>query len=145
MERIKARLGRRGLVLAFLSIMWIMQGLIIHTSPGNRLAEQAILFEVLLDPRIRIAVWMVTGVLGLVCAFSVKTQWLGWSVMCIAPIERTISYLWSFAMWAVPDAPPGKLDSIVLAVYWACWTIIIGLLASWSEDSETKLKLSRGE
>lgn len=131
------RLGRRGGVLALLSVLWIGAAAQVIASHEPYDPARAVLHE-----RIplgwRVGLWVATAVVMLAGAFAGRTrpwaQRVGYGAALVMPAERALGYGWSLFMWAVPGPPPGALASLAGLGQWVVVTAIVYVVAGWDED-----------
>ena len=133
------RIGRRGAALIIIGTMWVMRGLMLPDDPGRNLTDEAVLYEIYISLPVRQALWIVSGILSILAARCAKTQWIGWFLVCMMPLERAIGHAWSGIMWVWPGVPNGSPYAFIYMFYWLGWTLLINLLASWGEDSITQV------
>lgn len=79
---------------------------------------------------LRTVLWATTGAVAIACT-RLRREPIGIALLIIMPVERTISYLWSAAMWVVPGKPPGHIESLAWAAWWACMSSLVALVAAW--------------
>ena len=131
------RLGRRGGVLALLSVLWIGAAAQVIASHEPYDPARAVLHE-RIPAGIRVGLWVATAVVMLAGAFAGRTrpwaQRVGYGAALVMPAERALGYGWSLFMWAVPGPPPGALASLAGLGQWVVVTAIVYVVAGWDED-----------
>ena len=125
---------RRRTALLLISVAWVCHGVTILHQPGHLDADEAIIFE-LWPLWLRISIWLVCGLAGVLLAVSrrARAESWGWALAVIPPAQRVVAYLWSLAMWVIPGAPGGEWVSVFYAVYWTAILALIYRLARWPE------------
>ena len=128
-------LTRRQTALLLISTAWVAHGVTILHQPGHLDADEAIIFE-LWPLWLRIGIWLVCGLAGLLLAVSrrARAESWGWALAVIPPAVRVVAYLWSFVMWAIPGAPGGEWASAAYATYWVAVLLLTYWVARWPES-----------
>ena len=125
---------RRHTALLLISVAWVCHGVTLLHQPGHLDADEAIVFE-LWPLWLRISIWLVCGLGGVLLAVSRRARaepW-GWALAVIPPAVRVVAYLWSLVMWVIPGAPGGEWVSAFYVVHWAAILAVIYRLARWPE------------
>ena len=115
--------------LVIAGVAWIARAAQVWLDPDILSPDWAIIHTAL-PLWLRIALWSGTGVAAVLCA-RFRREAIGLGLLMLMPIERTISYLWSATMWVVPGKPPGHIESLAWATWWACMSVIVLLVAAW--------------
>ena len=123
--------SKRSLALTFIGLSFLFQGLAVLTDPLVP-PDHAVLYEMIPVP-VRAGLWSVTGAVTLAWAWSRHWQWVAVVAAVVMPLERVISYLWSFAHWLIPGPPGGSVWSLMDAGRWAAVVALIVVIAGWVE------------
>lgn len=134
LDFMQERLGKRGVSLFLLGVMWVSLGVETMDSHLNSSIEEAVLFTYL-PIWLRLGLWVLTG---LVAVWASTANWknaqaVGFAVLVVMPIQRVIGYLWSFMMWAIPGDAAGSFLSLWSAAKWACLAVLVAVIGSWHE------------
>ena len=131
------RLGRRGGVLALLSVLWIGAAAQVIASHEPYDPARAVLHE-----RIplgwRVGLWSVSAAIMLVGAVAGNRcpswQRAGYGAALFMPAERAMGYAWSLWQAAWPGYPPGAWSSIAGLAQWVTVGAVVLVVAGWDED-----------
>lgn len=135
--------SKRSLALTAIGAFIILQGLASLHHPLLP-ADFAVLHEMI--PRgLRALLWATTGAVTVVWAWSRHWQWVAVVAAVAMPLERVISYLWSFAHWIIPGPPGGSPWSLVDAGRWAAVVALIVVIAGWVEWDRAGSESADGE
>lgn len=129
------RLGRRGAVLLILGIIWVMQGVAIPVAGDPPTPQDAWLLHTEIPVVLRVALWVATGAVAIVGATVQRPRWERWGYMALVlmPLERALSYLWSYIVFAVSWGDIGYGRGWVGASIWAASFVLIVTIAGWRE------------
>lgn len=128
-------LGRRGIILILLGIVWISQGVSIIILP----TPSPYLLLDLWDP-FRAIGWVVTG--GVAIAFARTKQGFdafGFLALYVMGAYRILAYLYNFALWTVGN-PEGNSRGIIGVFSWLTIIILIMVIAGWREEEKEERK-----
>ena len=130
--RARARLGRRGTLLALLGAIWIATGittLIAPPSPGYLLLNIA--------TEAQGVAWIATGMVALWCANRPSGHdALGWIALYIMAAYRVLAYGWGLVEWAITVDAGGSLRAAFGALVWVAVLIILVVCAGWPEPED---------
>jgi hypothetical protein len=126
-SRAAGRLGYPGLVLLVFGWFWFLIGVGVYVRPDY--SPQ--LIHTHLPVWIRVTLWLVCGVGGMILAWSRRLHPVGFGLLVLPPAERSFSY--SFAFFHGPS-----LVWLVAASVWCSMTFAVLLFASWPEPPERK-------
>lgn len=124
---IARRVGLRGELMLILGVIWILVGIgVVTVDPPH---TPSVWHELLPMP-LRVGGWVVTGLLAIAGALTAPL-WPQWSdraigLLTIMPLQRVVSYLWSWVMHLWPDPPAGDPDGWYRALYY-----VLGVLLVW--------------
>jgi len=124
-------LSKRSLALTMVGVFFILQGVTVGANPLFP-PDHAILHETI-PVGVRAVLWITTGTITAVWAWMHAWQWVAVVAAVVMPIERTVSYVWSFAHWLIPGPPGGSAWSIVDAAQWAALVALIVVIGGWIE------------
>lgn len=143
-HRLRTYLGSRRSVMLVVALFASFLGATLYHDAGLQARGQSILF---LDfPLwIRVAGWISTAIIAMVVAFWGPPRWerVGWIALAVMPFERVISYLISFGTWLEPGGDAGTPWGIAYAAQWFTAIVLLRIVATWQEDSPTRLWLTR--
>lgn len=78
----------------------------------------------------REALWMVPGILAFVAAYNDRLHGVVLAALVVAPLARVVSYTWAWAMYLIPQAPPGYERGWYAAVIHLSFIGVVVLVAS---------------
>lgn len=134
------RVGRRGLALGILGLIWVLYGLgllVTGTAPQNAASPaDAHIWHQSIDPVVRGVVWSGSGVLALFTAASrPRTDTPGFLALTVCPMIHAFSFLTAWVIWLLPIHERGYAEGLVSASTWATVVTLIALIASWPEQT----------
>lgn len=134
-----AFLGRRGAVLVIIGLVWIMQGIGIVVAGDPPTPTDAALLHLQIPIVIRVLLWAVTGTIAICGALLNRPNWEGMGFMALVamPLERALSYGWSWLVYVGTWGDIGYGRSWVGAISWAAVVVLIVTIAGWREDPRT--------
>lgn len=140
--KLRARLGRRGLVLVVLSLVFAVTGLKAMLSPAED--EGRFVLYTFLPIWARAILWFVPAALGLWAAFrGTGRDALGFSALFVPASILTFSYLWSWVGYFA-----GLTDWSLGWTGAARWLLVLALtliVAGWKESDEPPPRASPKE
>lgn len=124
--------SKRSLALTFIGFFLLFQGLrVLEVHVSN--PDLAIAHELYIPRMVRVWLWTLSGGLTILFAWSRNWQWVSVSAAVLMPVERVISYAFSFFHWLAPGPPSGSIWSIVDVGRWVTVTALIIVIAGWVE------------
>jgi hypothetical protein len=134
-------LGRRGLMLFMLGVLWVLFGVGIAAVPMSRFAGTgaSTMLLAFLDEQFIGAVWIVAGIVAIITAF-VRRRYRGHDAVgfnaLLAPVVLwMIGYLWSFVTWVV-TREDGRPASWIAVIVWLITCVFILLAAGWPDPDD---------
>lgn len=126
---------RRRAALVLLGLMHLGMGLRLIGLPAGPGDPDLAIWHELLPLWLRVVLWAGLGAVAIVSAVTGGER-IGWTLVILMPVERSLSYAWSGLMWIVPGWPPGALASFGGAAFWTVIAGIIWLMAGWPEPQQ---------
>lgn len=124
--------GRRGLVLAVIGIVWLLYGASVGIGEVTSTADVWVLQQV--SPTTRAAAWVLTGVLAVYTALTrPSTDTPGFLALTLCPMVYAASYVFSWVLWAVPVGDAGYSLGLIAALRYLAILALIAVVASWPE------------
>lgn len=144
LARLHAHLGTRRTVMLVIGLSCVFRGLTLLHDTGTQFSGQSIIYLDIPLP-VRIAGWVGTGLAAVGGAFFARAsnEWLGWTALWIMPAERVFGYLWAFFDWLLPFGGAGSPYGIFYAGQWLCAVTLLAVVATWREDTPSRLRKSR--
>lgn len=142
------RIGRRGLVLIFVGLIWVLYGFAYLSYPIARFTrdehEQSIANFVLtlFDSRWVGIIWLVCGIaaiiFGLIRSRINLVSWdhYGFNAILLPPIIWTLLFLWSWIASMASHGAIGAQNAILGFLVWALSTGFILIIAGWPDPSD---------
>lgn len=118
------RLGYRGLALTMFGAMFAVIGVGVLGNP----VRDAQLLHTLLPIWVRVGLWTVAGLSGVVTAWRARWQPLGFAALTIPPAERALSFTW--AMISEPS-----IARLTGAAVYVLLSATIVLFSAWPEPT----------
>lgn len=130
-----AHVGRRGMVLAIIGMIWALYGLSLILGDVSTTSQAAMtVWHLGIDPDVRGGAWLATGILALYTAASKpRTDTPGFLALTVAPMVYAFSYLTAWVTWVLPVADPGYSQGLFSGLSWAAVITLIATVASWPE------------
>jgi hypothetical protein len=129
-ERVRHRLGYRGLVLLMFGIIYFCIGL----SVINAHDYQPELVHTHLPIWFRVTLWCVPGLVSVAVCLDHKWQALGFGMLFVPPAERAVSY--TVAAITVPT-----LTRIPAALIYLVIVLTVTIIASWPEPTNVEKRV----
>lgn len=134
--RLIRALGRRGVVLGLLGLVWIFTGVSILVTPG---AHNYLMLDIV--PPVRASAWVIAGLVAIACAGLPQgdDRW-GFAALYIPALYRFLAYLYGFEDW-IDDAHgrAGDPRALVGVLAWGTVLILLVVIAGWREPDDTSL------
>ncbi len=131
--------GKRGEVLLLLGVAWILVGVgtfLIPPAPGD-----VLLAQVLPSVAVRGGLWIVTGLVALVYAWTPRrrSDAVGFLALYVMPVARAVSNLVAWATWLTDgDAGGGYRYGWLSAAFYLVFAGIVGICAGWRENQTVR-------
>lgn len=151
------KLGRRGLVLIFSGLAWIMIGLEIvrhpdvprFANPRGPVTSQIVLH--ILDSSGIGYLWAACGIgallVGLLHHKNALRQHdsVGFNLILLPPLTWMLGFIYSFGSAVVTGGTLGRYESLYAAIVWLIISLFIIVIAGWPEASpDVRASLDRG-
>lgn len=128
---VSPHVSKRSLALTMVGVFFLLQGLSVLTEPP--IASELAVLHAVIPLHVRATLWTMSGLVTIAWAWSRHWQWIAVVAAIVMPLERVISYLWSFAHWVIPGPPGGSMWSLVDAGRWAAMAALIVVIGGWIE------------
>lgn len=138
------RLGRRGVILMILGLVWVLTGVGIVANPVVREAGVFIPHENLLPDMFRAAAWGLSGLVAVWAALRRRCDDTpGYIAIMVMPLERTFSYLVAYLIYVISGWLEPHVDSITQTGYergwiaagtWFAVVTLVHIVAGWRES-----------
>lgn len=155
LDRVAEQLGRRGVCLLLVGVAWIGIGVGIEAEPPIR-EDGVLIIHELMPQWLRAALWATTGAAAVwtgVRARLGRDDTIGFVAIMIMPLERTLSFFVSWAMYGVtallgrwfPDVEPIGYDrGWYSACVWLIVVLLLQIISGWRNPPPCPLPASDG-
>lgn len=122
-------LGRRGIILATLGVVWIITGLATLIAPDPSAAYPLLST---MHP-LRGSLWIITGVAAIVYAHRPQGKdAAGWVALYVMAAYRVIAYGHGLLLWVLGD-PDATFRAIFGVASWCALIVVIRVCSGWPE------------
>lgn len=122
-ELLHRYVGVRAEGMVLVAAIWCLIGLQVVLEPPPNPPPPAVLYYMLPSP-VRIALWVGSGMIALALSMSVRWSSWGLAALTVAPLERAFSWLWSWVMYLIPEAPAGDPRGWFNGLIWGCVALV---------------------
>lgn len=104
-----------------------------HPTPPVR-PPDPLLFHAHLPIALRVALWCGTGAVAAAFARHQRLQWVSFTALALAPVERIVSYGLAFVLAVLPGGHPGAVGSyLTMGALFGAVLFVTRLIASWPD------------
>lgn len=137
LHRIQARLGRRGMVLAIYSLVFLLTGIKSIADPAED--QGRFMLYTLLPPIVRFIIWTIPAILGIIAAVSTsKFDAYAYAALTIPPVVICVSYIGSEIGFFL-----GYTDynaAWVRLLQWLLLLVLLFVTSGWKETEDLPKK-----
>ena len=134
-NRLQARIGRRGTFLLLVGAAWIFIGASVATDKNVPNPGDAILYQYL-PVEIRGAMWAVCGIIAICCSLRPSWEKIGFVALVVMALQRVVGNVYGFIHFLIPGYPPGAMRSLWNVLAWGTIGLTIYVVAGWDDDVE---------